>query len=94
MNINFVRHRRMLSHLCRIRVLWFPLKQPVIALCQFPLERGLIQIQTDMHRRGNVASCDRYSKRSYWATQYCAMYLCPRIFQLTQIFETTSIAIK
>ena len=29
MNINFVRHRRMLSHLCRIRVLWFPLKTVV-----------------------------------------------------------------
>ena len=23
-NVNFIRHRRMLSHLCRIRVLWFP----------------------------------------------------------------------
>ena len=27
MNVNFIRHRRMLSHLCRIRVLWFPLKE-------------------------------------------------------------------
>ena len=26
MNVNFIRHWRMLSHLCRIRVLWFPLK--------------------------------------------------------------------
>ena len=26
MNINFIRRRRMLSHLCRIRVLWFPHK--------------------------------------------------------------------
>ena len=26
MNVNFIRHRRMLSHLCCIRVLWFPLK--------------------------------------------------------------------
>ena len=26
MNVNFIRHWRLLSHLCRIRVLWFPLK--------------------------------------------------------------------
>ena len=27
MNVNFIRHWRMLSHLCLIRVLWFPLNR-------------------------------------------------------------------
>ena len=27
MNVNIIRHWRMLSHLCRIMVLWFPLKR-------------------------------------------------------------------
>ena len=31
MNINFIRHWRMLSYLCRIRVLWFPLKLQYLA---------------------------------------------------------------
>ena len=32
MNVNFIRHWRMLSHLCRIRVLWFPLKGYIIMM--------------------------------------------------------------
>ena len=29
MNVNFIRHWKMLSHLCRIRVLWFPLNTTI-----------------------------------------------------------------
>ena len=35
MNINFIRHRRMLSHLGRITVLCFPLKDPLARACTF-----------------------------------------------------------
>ena len=34
MNVNFIRHWWMMSHLCRIRVLWFPLKWNWISLLQ------------------------------------------------------------
>ena len=32
MNVNFVGHLKMLSHLCRIIVLWFPLNVPAMKI--------------------------------------------------------------
>ena len=76
MNVNFTRHRRMLTHLCRIRVLWFPLKctrkgiYKQHLLCNTPLlklnqlESGShIPDTSHVHSLNTLNGCDRQWQR-------------------------------
>ena len=54
-NVNFYSHWRMLSHLCRIRVLWFPLKYIATALT-YAFRSGL-ELTTLMGYSSDLEPC-------------------------------------